>query len=86
MHLATAILAVLWAWEYLLVLSPVSIPTWMQPALVAGCAIGSTHVSAWCLTAAAISGGVAVLHRVLAPSTVPAGVVVRRRTRRLPPL
>lgn len=81
MTLVVTALAVLWAWEYLLILSPVTVPTWMQPALVAGCAIGATHVPLWLLTAAAVGGLVALLHRIVAPA---ASAQVVRRTRRLP--
>lgn len=78
-------LAVWWAWEYLLVLSPVAVPAWMQPALVAGCAAGAVHLPLALLTAAAAAGLVALLHRISAAPDTPR-LVVRRRTGRLPPV
>lgn len=78
-------LAVLWAWELLLALSPVQVPAWLQPVLVAGCATASVCLPPWALTAAAVSGAVAVLHRILVPPA-PDRVLVRRRPGRTPRL
>lgn len=84
-HLVVSALAVLWAWEYLLTLSPLVLPAWMQPALVAGCALGVGHVPDRFVTAAACAGLVALLHRFVAPATA-RHTVVRRRSGGLPPL
>lgn len=83
MHLLITALAVLWAWEYLLILCPVRIPAWLQPALVAGCAIGATHVPGWVINAAAVAALVALGHKLLSSTS---DVVVHRTGRRIPPL
>lgn len=79
MEIAVTALAVLWAWEYLLLLSPVHIAAWFQPALVAGCAFGASYVPQGVVTACAVGGAVALLHRALQASDVAA---VTRRARR----
>lgn len=84
-NLLITALAILWAWEYLLILTPVRIPAWLQPALVAGCAIEAHRVPGWILTACAVAGAVALLHRVLTPTEV-ARVIPRRRSGRVPPV
>lgn len=85
MELLIRALAVLWVWEYLRLLTPFAIPAWMQPALVAGCAVGVPHVTQRIVTALAVAGAVAVLHRAVAPVEA-SQVVVRQRVRRLPRL
>lgn len=85
MHLLVLALAVLWVWEYLLILLPIAIPAWLRPVLVAGCAVAAPHVAVWVLQAAAVAGAVALLHRYLTPPQSPQ-IVTRRRTRGLPPL
>lgn len=83
MDFIVAALAVFWAWELLLVISPLSPPPAIQPVLVAACALGAGVVPEPYLGAAAIAGAVALLHRVVAVSPT---VVQRARTRGLPPL
>lgn len=85
MELVVSALAVLWAWEYLLLLCPVIIPAWVQPALVVTCALGARHIPGSVLHVMAVAGGVALLHRLLARPVAP-HVMVRQRSRRLPPL
>lgn len=86
MHLLVAVLAVLWAWEWLLVLSPFGIPSWLQPALVAGCALGVPYVAEPFVTAGAVAGGVAVLHRFLTATSEAPRLMVRRSRSLLPRL
>lgn len=78
MEIVVTALAVLWAWEYLLLLSPVHIAAWLQPALVAGCAFGAPHLPHGVVMACAVGGAVALLHRALQASDVAA---VARRAR-----
>jgi hypothetical protein len=58
-------LAVLWAWEFVLVLSPVSIPAIVQPPMVVGIAYGALHIPDKLLLAGAVAGAVALLHLVI---------------------
>lgn len=85
MHLLIVALAVLWAWEYLLILSPVRIHALIQPVLVAGAATQATRVPDWILFGMACAGAVALAHRFLSPPSPPQ-VVSRRSLRGLPPL
>lgn len=64
--LITSCLAVFWAWETLVSFSPVNISAWLQPVLVAGFAFCLPHLPASWVMAAAVAGGVAVLHRLVA--------------------
>jgi hypothetical protein len=86
MRLLTVALAVFWAWEYIRVVLPVPVPAWLQPALVAGLAFEARHVPTAYLTAAAVAGLVAVLHRYVTSSAETAQLVTRRRPGRIPPL
>ncbi|MFE9834048.1 hypothetical protein ACFYP4_02695 [Streptomyces sp. NPDC005551] len=85
MTLLTTALAVFAAWELLITLLPVHIPAWLQPALVAGFAVGATHLPAGVLEVAAVVGIVVVLHSFVAVSAT-ATVVRRSRGSRLPNL
>lgn len=58
-------LAVLWAWEFVLILSPVSIPAILQPPMVAGIAYGALSIPDEILLAGAVAGAVALLHLVV---------------------
>lgn len=81
--------AVLWAWEFVLVISPVRIPAFLQPILVAGIAYGGQYVPRAILLAAAVAGMVALLHlvvRKLADDDGPALTQVIGRRSRIPDL
>lgn len=84
-------LAVLWAWEFVLILTPVSIPAILQPLLVAGIAYGACYIPEQILLAGAVAGAVALLH-LLVRQWSESGPVLsqmigrRRPTSRIPDL
>ena len=80
LHLVTTALAVFAVWEYLLGLLPVTIPSWVQPVLVAGFAVGAQKVPDRVLTVIAVTGAVAVCHACIAAPRI-ATVEGRRRAR-----
>lgn len=83
MTLVLAALAVFWAWEFLLVLSPVRVPPFLQPPLVAGLGYLATLLSATVLFPAAIAGAVAILHALTRAETpTPVAFQMPRRTGR----
>lgn len=83
LDLVITALAVFWAWELILVASPLHPPAWLQPILVAGGALGAQYVPELFLTAAAVAGIVALLHRIVTGAPM---VLHRPRRRSLPPL
>lgn len=83
LDLVITALAAFWAWELFLALSPLRPPAWLQPILVAGVALGAQYIPEPFLTAAAIAGIVALLHRVVTEAPM---VLHRPRRRSLPPL
>lgn len=85
MLLLITALAVLWVWEYLLLLSPVHIPVWLQPIIVVGLAVAAPYVPDHILMIGAVAGAVALFHRHLAGREGHVGMT-RPRTRGLPPL
>lgn len=74
-------LGVFWAWEYLLTLSPVTIPAWLQPLLVAAAAAGAWYLPERVLLVAAVAGAVALLHQLLTATHAAQAV---RQVRRVP--
>jgi hypothetical protein len=80
-QLVTAALALFWAWECLVALLPFIIPSWLQPVLVLGGAVGVRYLPGTVLLVGAISGAVALLHQLL---TVMGAVSSAPRVRRIP--
>lgn len=75
------------AWEYLLVLCPISLPALLQPLLVAGVAYGVSCIpDDRILVVLAAAGAVGVLHSVVRHLHEPSGPpMVLRRGRRSEP-
>lgn len=74
MSLIVIALAVLWAWEFILVLTPRQIPAPLQPVIVAAMAYGATYLPEKVLAAGAVAGAVAILHvglRALSTTELP---------------
>jgi hypothetical protein len=68
--LIVASLAVFAVWEYLIMVLPVSIPAWLQPALVAGFAVGASAVPPAVLRVLAVTGAVALCHALVTKPTL----------------
>ena len=84
-------LAVLWVWEFVLVISPIPIPAIVAPLVVAGISYGALHVPHDLLTAAGIAGAVALLHLLIRKMEDPGAVLTsmigrRSRPSRIPDL
>jgi hypothetical protein len=77
-ELLTTALAVFVVWEALITFLPVSVPAWLQPALVAGCVVGVHHLPQGLVAVLATVGAVALCHAVV-HAAHPAPTVVRRR-------
>lgn len=74
-------LAAFWAWEYLLTLSPWTLPAWLQPPLVIGLAVGACYLPGRVLLVVAVGGSVALLHQLLVLADV---ILTTRQIRRIP--
>jgi hypothetical protein len=81
-RLVTTALAVFAVWEYVTLLLPVRIPAWLQPALVAGFAVGAQELPTRVLSVIAITGAVALCHACVAAPSVT--TVDRRQRARVP--